>query len=189
MPKAILVLDLGGVLMRHDPDYEQRMSRLLKEPCSESYLSLMREYELGNITTADFLAQLHQWALPGVTTDQLIAAWNSIHAGIPEQYLQCLSKWQLQGYRLLLLSNNSELRWQHVLEQYDLRTIEHFFLSYQLHLLKPDAAIYAVVNNYISDHPAHICFVDDSPANREAAEVFGWQTFASIEELDRFLSR
>lgn len=176
--KAILVFDLGGVLMKHNPHYHEQMNALLAESAED----LSRAYETGLFSTEQFLQQIMRRVHRGVSCEQLIAAWKSIHAGIPTEYQDMLRAWKNEGYRLLLLSNNNEIRWQNALAMgLDESLFEHTFLSYEMHLAKPDKRIYQSVNRYIGG--GEVYFVDDHALNRQAAEAFGWHTFESIPDL------
>lgn len=175
-------MDLGGVLMRHNPRYSAHMADLLTAPLPDE---LSARFELGQLPTAEFLSELQQYAAPGVTTSQLAEAWNSLHDGIPGEYFALLQQWKNRGFRLWLLSNNNPLRWQHVLDNYDMGIFERIFLSHELHLMKPDPQVFRLVSDEADGR--NILFVDDSLANRQAAEAFGWTCFATISELQQFI--
>ena len=127
-----------------------------------------------------------------------MAAWNSMHGGIPEERLQRIQRWADAGHHLYMLSNNNDLHWHHVFSHYDLSMFRHCYASHLLHLAKPDPRIYQAVDQAIRaqeglqetpqlhealvDNPPFY-FVDDLEANRLPAEQLGWRTFASLDEL------
>ncbi len=190
-----IVFDLGGVLMQHNREAcQRRLTELFGADNMADILghlpngagrigSLMHRYELGDCTTDEFMDTLCAIAVPGTSRQEIIEAWNLIHAGIPDRYTHTLYDLRARGYRLLLLSNNSSLRWQHVLDTADMSMFEQFFLSFQMHILKPDIRIYRAVNEYIGSIDSPIMFVDDLEPNRLVAESLGWQTFDSVETL------
>ena len=127
-----------------------------------------------------------------------MAAWNSMHGGIPEERLQRIQCWADAGHHLYMLSNNNDLHWHHVFSHYDLSMFRHCYASHLLHLAKPAPRIYQAVDQAIraqeglqespqphealgDNHPFY--FVDDLEANRLPAEQLGWRTFASLNEL------
>ena len=58
-------------------------------------------------------------------------------------------------------------------------SLQHFdrlFLSGELKIAKPDPAIYAHVEKEAGVDPSVLYFIDDTPANIEAAKTRGWQT-------------
>lgn len=195
--KPILIFDLGGVLMQHNRETcQQLLENLLGADCLMNVLgqlpngegaegSLMEQYELGLCTTDEFIERLLPYTSAGTTREEVIAAWNSIHAGIPSRYIETLQQLHNDGYRLLMLSNNNDLRWRHVCAHYDMSMFEHIFLSHELHAIKPEARFYQAVQDYLTplETGTEIYFVDDLEANRLAAKPFGWKTFASVEDV------
>ena len=57
-----------------------------------------------------------------------------------------------------------------------LQSFDRLFLSGELMLVKPDPAIYALVEEQADCAPESLYFIDDTPANIEAAKTRGWQT-------------
>ncbi len=156
--------------------------------------SLMEQYERGDISTDAFIDSIMQYAVRPTTREEIIAAWNAMHGGIPEERLQLIQSWKDAGHRLFLLSNNNELHWEHILSQYDMSMFEHCFASHLMHMSKPDPRIYQAVdhqlkNNFckeeflILNSKFKIHFVDDIAINRKAAEQLGWKTYETIYDL------
>lgn len=156
--------------------------------------SLMEQYERGDISTDTFIDGILQHAQRPATRAEVIAAWNAMHGGIPEERLQRIQSWKDAGHRLFLLSNNNELHWEHILSQYDMSMFEHCFASHLMHMSKPDPRIYQAVdhqlkNNFckeeflILNSKFKIHFVDDIAINRKAAEQLGWKTYETIYEV------
>ena len=52
--------------------------------------------------------------------------------------------------------------------------VDHWFFSAELGVAKPDAEIYAIAGERLAVSPAEILFVDDRPANVDAARAAGW---------------
>ena len=147
--------------------------------------SLMEQYERGDVSTDYFVNTILEHAKEGTTRDEVIAAWNAMHGGIPAERLQLIQSWKDAGHRLFLLSNNNELHWEHILSQYDMSMMEHCFASHLMHMSKPDSRIYETVDKQLREwgceQPFH--FVDDIAINREAAEQLGWKTYETIYEV------
>lgn len=197
----VIILDMGGVLMQHDlAGCMARFRRLMDEEAITQILglaqngegtdnSIMEQFERGEMDAKQFVQRLLQCAKPSTTASDIIAAWNSMHGGIPQERLDLLRRWHSMGYHLFLLSNNNELHWQDVCSKYDLSIFEHCFASHLLHLSKPDRRIYETVQNYLTEHgyKAPYIFVDDIAVNREAGERLGWITYPSVEILSEHL--
>ena len=192
-----IILDMGGVLMNHNmPECIARFTDILGEKNMKTILglasngegtadSLMEQYERGNISTDAFIDGIMHYAVRPTTREEIIAAWNAMHGGIPEERLQLIQSWKDAGHRLFLLSNNNELHWEHILSQYDMSMFEHCFASHLMHMSKPDSRIYETVDKQLREwgceQPFH--FVDDIAINRKAAEQLGWKTYETIYEV------
>ena len=193
-----IILDMGGVLMLHNmPECIARFTDILGEEKMKTILglasngegigdSLMEQYERGEISTDAFIDGIMLNAQRPTTRKEVIAAWNAMHGGIPEERLQLILSWKDAGHRLFLLSNNNELHWEHILSQYDMSMFEHCFASHLMHMSKPDPRIYEAVDEQLRawncEPPFH--FVDDIAINRKAAEQLGWKTYETIYEVD-----
>jgi putative hydrolase of the HAD superfamily len=142
----------------------------------------MEQYERGEISTEHFVSTILEHAKAGTTREDVIAAWNAMHGGIPAERLQHIRQWKDAGHRLFLLSNNNDLHWHDVFSHYDMSMFEHCFASHLLHVSKPDPKIYQLVDNQLHkwncEEPFH--FVDDILINRQTAQELGWQTYETI---------
>lgn len=192
-----IILDMGGVLMLHNmPECIARFTAIIGEEKMQTMLglttngegnadSLMEQYERGDVSTDYFVNTILEHAKEGTTRDEVIAAWNAMHGGIPAERLLHIQQWKDAGHRLFLLSNNNELHWEHILSQYDMSMMEHCFASHLMHMSKPDSRIYETVDKQLREwgceQPFH--FVDDIAINREAAEQLGWKTYETIYEV------
>lgn len=193
-----IILDMGGVLMNHNmPECIARFTDILGEEKMKTILglgsngegasdSLMEKYERGEISTDVFIASIMEHAQRPTNREEIIAAWNAMHGGIPEERLQLIRLWKDAGHRLFLLSNNNDLHWEHILSQYEMSMFEYCFASHLMHKSKPDPKIYQEVDNRLHEwkceQPFH--FVDDIAINREKGEDIGWKTHETIYELE-----
>ena len=120
----IIILDMGGVLMNHNmPECIARFTAILGEEKMKTMLglanngegttdSLMEQYERGDISTDAFIDGIQQHAQRPTTREEIIAAWNAMHGGIPAERLAMVNEWKQKGHRIFLLSNNNDLHWQ-----------------------------------------------------------------------------
>ena len=193
-----IILDMGGVLMNHNmPECIARFTDILGEEQMKTILglatngegtadSLMEQYERGDISTDAFIEGIMQHAQRPTSREEVIAAWNAMHGGIPAERLQHIQQWKDAGHRLFLLSNNNDLHWEHILSQYNMSMFEHCFASHLMHMSKPDPRIYESVDNQLRkwqcELPFH--FIDDIAINRETAEALGWKTYKTIYEMN-----
>ena len=198
---AAYIFDFGGVLMKHD-----------REGCLEAFRQMMAEedikdrlglgneqpgtlrarFETGELSAEEFVGQVLTLCKPGTTAQQVIDAWNKIHAGIADSTWEEIKRLMDKGYRLYLFSNTDAIHWQHTRALYKDKidtSFDRVFLSFEMGLCKPDAGAFEYVNNEIGANPSRICFIDDNAANRLAAErSVGWKTCAAIDELDKIVN-
>jgi FMN phosphatase YigB (HAD superfamily) len=193
-----IILDMGGVLMKHNmPECIARFTDILGKTAMMQVLglssngegkanSIMELYERGEISTDIFLDSIMQHAQRPTTHEEIITAWNTMHGGIPAERLQLIQSWRDAGHRLFLLSNNNELHWQDIFDNYDMSMFEHCFASHIMHISKPNLRIYQEVDNQLRswncEQPFH--FIDDIAINREKGAEIGWETYETIYELN-----
>jgi len=73
-----------------------------------------------------------------------------------------------------LLSNTNELHWRRMKDEMGLGSVfDHTFLSHQLQLVKPDAAIFDAVIAALGVRPDEVVFFDDNLTNVQAAKAQG----------------
>ena len=192
-----IILDMGGVLMLHNmPECIKRFQAMLGTRVMQNVLglasngegiedTLMEQYEKGDISTDEFINTILQYASQGTTREEVIAAWNTMHGGIPFERLEQIKTWKAAGHRLFLLSNNNELHWQDIHQVYDMSVFEHCFASHLMHVSKPALAIYETVDAHLKalgcEQPFH--FVDDIAINRHVAEILGWVTYPTVDDV------
>lgn len=180
-----VVLDLGGVIIPlHRERAEAAFRALRPEGFDAAYAALRAEgfldaFETGHVDTADFLARFTAWS--GRDADAVTAAWHAILEPIPAANLRTLEALARER-PLYLLSNTNALHmgWidAHLARDHGLPLFgglfRHRFLSYEMGLRKPDAAIYRAVTDAAGLDPERVLFVDDDPANAASAEGAGW---------------
>lgn len=194
--EPIIVLDFGGVLMSHNrPGCLQALRQWLTDEQivnivgfgSNSHDTMRYRLETGACSCEQFVEQLLSLCSPAPSVQEIIRAWNSIHAGIADERWRQVEQLRAAGYPLYLMSNTDTLHWQNTLRLYPgkMETLfDELFLSFELGLFKPDPAFYQLVHQRIGGAGKKVYFVDDTELNRLAAEqTVGWHTFASLPEL------
>lgn len=180
-------------------------------PGNPSDFSLLAQYERGEVESADFIGKICAMAHQRIRPLAVVHAWNLLHGGIPSSRLDYLRLLRAQGYRLYLLSNNNDLRWKHTCSEYPElpHLFDRCFLSHEMHCTKPGKEIYLRadaeirMNTALEHAPSQgsfssglstfnsqssIIFVDDIEENRQSATQFvGWQTCASMDDLQHLL--
>ena len=180
-----IVFDLGGVLV--DLDFKAAINGLQKAgfaKVKEQLQSFDREgifqkFELGEMTAEEFRTAIRENSTVTLTDEEIDALWNAMLLEIPREKLELIL--DLRGkYMVYLLSNTNSIHWDYVCKNAfnyrGFRVKDYFeetFLSYEMHLAKPDKAIFEKVLQDANLLAEETLFIDDSEANCKAAEEVG----------------
>ena len=191
-----IVFDLGGVLVGLD---SQRCIKAFEEiGCGEvaGYVrdhrveDLFLEQELGRISTRQFCDEVRRICCCTASDEQISWAWNELLGPVSDEKLALLES--LSGkYRLFLLSNTNDIHWQKSATDFfhcdDIRCRKYFeqlFLSYEIHLAKPQREIFEYVRDTAGIVPEETVFIDDSLVNCMSAAAVGYQTIHETSGTD-----
>lgn len=179
-----IIFDLGGVLLNLDVPYcmgelDRVGLREVREwMTGTNEKGFFKDYECGGLTTAQFRDEIRKWASCRLSDEEIDRIWNSMLKDIPSYKLELL--WNLRKkYDLFLLSNTNELHWQVCAGKFAYKGMQvqdyftRIFLSFQMHLAKPDAEIFRVVCREAGIKAEESLFVDDSMENCRAAVSLG----------------
>lgn len=162
---AFRAMDAGGVAVYVDE-------------CRQE--DLFHDLETGKTDVAEFCDEVRRKSPRcRATNDEICRAWNLLLTGIPEARLQRLLQLR-DSYRLFVLSNTNPIHWQKAVNEFFpyqgygvADYFERVFLSYQIHLVKPEPEIYARLISETGIRPEETLFIDDSAANCSAAAALG----------------
>lgn len=178
MGGVLIDLDLKAVYMAFAAIANERMKEMSPaDMLGNGGESSLHDYELGNITTEEYLDSMLPFCKKGTTRDDVRRATFAILKTIPQQRLDAIKELREKGYRVYLLSNIQDMHWEYInemmggWEQY----FERVFLSQELHLTKPDDRIYQVVAEATGLVPGETLYIDDVEANVEGGLRAGWQ--------------
>jgi putative hydrolase of the HAD superfamily len=150
---------------------------------------LVTRFEAGQISSADFFAQLSALLSLDVDYARFCELWSTIFLPEPlisEQLLEGLHR----RYRMLVLSNTNAIHFAMVREKYPrLRHFDEYVLSHEVGAAKPAPRIYQVAIARAGCPAAECLFIDDIPQFVEAAQQAGIQAFRfeSAAQLEREL--
>ena len=180
-----IVFDLGGVLV--DLDFKAAINGLqqagfanVKEQLqSFDREGIFQKFELGEMTAEEFRTAIRENSTVTLTDEEIDALWNAMLLEIPREKLELIL--DLRGkYMVYLLSNTNSIHWDYVCKNAfnyrGFRVNDYFeetFLSYEMHLAKPDKAIYEKVLQDANLLAEETLFIDDSEANCKAAQEVG----------------
>ena len=176
-----IVFDMGGVLI----DFSAQLFTERLQVSGEDRALLERHVlrtadwvrlDRGTITEAEML--VHACAnLPRrlhAAADYIINHWNEPIVPI-EGTAEVVRQLKARGYALYLLSNAGVRQHSYWNDIPGSECFSGTVISADLHLLKPEAAIYQALFDKFDLTPANCIFVDDLPLNVEAAQNAGMQ--------------
>lgn len=196
-----LIFDFGNVLLNIDPKRSSEAFRQLgvKDETdffgSRSSLELMVEFERGQVSPEEFRNTVLRSLQPGITPEQVDAAWNALLLDFPPRRVELLK--QLRNhYRIYLLSNSNQIHYVSYtaafMRNYGFPLTELFdkmWFSQQIGLSKPDPEIFRYVLNEGWLHPEETLFIDDTLVHVEAARKAGiraWHLLPGTDVCDLF---
>ncbi|HEY5673754.1 MAG TPA: HAD-IA family hydrolase [Malonomonas sp.] len=172
-----VVFDVGRVLIDFSYDRFAATLRQHGAECSgaEDFLRHVDliGYEHGEVSSRDFLRQINALLKNALPEAELIAAWNDLFTPIRE--MLALAGSLMPHCGVYLLSNTSELHWQHILVEFGLDKICHDRLaSYEVGVMKPAPEIFAAACHRFDLQPETTVFIDDLEVNAQGAIACGW---------------
>lgn len=192
-----VVFDIGNVLLRWDPRF--LFSKLIDDPDELEYfldrvvpLSWHTEHDRGR-PFAESIAE-RQARFPEYA--ELIAAyythWDETIAGPIAGSVALLEALHTHGMPLYAITNYSAETFPRARAQFPfLAQFRDIMVSGEEGIVKPDPEIFRRAITRWSLRPAHTLFIDDSPANIEAAARLGFRThlFRGAQGLEAELVR
>lgn len=183
------IFDLGGVLVDIDiPGTFRKFEHMIRpevaargiRELSADIIRISDDYQRGDITTDQFLSLMQSFCHDGITRDQLLTWWNDMLLGLPQERMEKLAELKAADHQIFLLSNINDAHWEYCKQVYfrgqDMsRYFTRLFLSYEMHMIKPDACIYEEVIRQTGINPAETVYFDDLPENIAAGKAAGLQ--------------
>jgi len=189
-----IIFDLGGVLVTL---HKQRSVEAFQKIGAHDVAKYVDEHrtedffhdlEIGNIGEAQFCEAIRQRIGIGVTDEQVRWAWNQLLGEISDEKKRRLIELR-RNHRLFLLSNTNVIHWTLCTEKLFLLDgmgekdyFERSFLSYEMHLAKPDHDIYEEVIRQADIRPDETLFIDDSQKNLDGAADIGIGTYLAHDD-------
>jgi len=174
-----VVFDLGGVLIDWDPRHLYRqvfadpagMEQFLAEVCTPAWNAAQDAGRGWDEAVAELSAQ-HPAHAPHIALYR--DRWAEMLAGPIEGTVRIMARLRAQGLRLFALTNWSGETFPVARERYGfLGDFLGILVSGEEGLVKPDPAIFALMQRRFALDPARTLFIDDAPRNVEAARAAG----------------
>ena len=195
-----IVFDFGDVFINLDKEATfRRLKELGVKEFTDELLELGKQYEMGIITTQEFVS-IFKTLFPSISEIDFKNAWNSMLLDFPSHRLRFLkSLSNSKKYRIFLLSNTNDLHiswiqktWGRKLFSEFKNCFEKFYLSHEIHLRKPNKDIYEFVIESNKLIPEETFFVDDTEENTVVANKLGiktWQINPNSEDVVDLFSK
>lgn len=186
-----VISDLGRVVLWFDNNiFLRKLASAAGRPFDEvkavvhGDLELLRRFDAGAITTADFHARVMAISGAKMSYDDFYAIYNDIFSLNPAA-IDVLGRVKAAGTKLLLLSNTDPERFGFVLRTFPaISLFDGYVLSYELKLLKPDPAIYLAAARKAGCAAGECVFIDDMEENVRAAVAVGLAGVHYLPETD-----
>ena len=195
-----IIFDFGDVFINLDKEATHReLYKLGVSEITEDMLDVYKSYEIGRLTTEEFVSRFTD-LYPNILGGDFIKAWNAILKNFPLYRLTFLKELQASNkYRLFLLSNTNDLHiswiqndWGDEMYNEFKSCFEKFHLSHEIHLRKPNADIYEYVLEQDQLEFEETFFIDDTKENIVMAEKLGikvWNIDPKTEDIVDLLTR
>ncbi len=176
-----VVFDIGGVLVGFDFETfiagkghdEETTARIVRATVHSPW---WKEYDRGLMTDDEIMDKFCECD-PEIAED-IRRTFADIHGMLSrrEETIPWIRALKAAGYQVLVLSNYSQRALDGCPEANDfLSEVDGGILSFRDHLIKPDEAIYRLLMERYALVPGETVFVDDTPANIDAAKALGWE--------------
>jgi epoxide hydrolase-like predicted phosphatase len=175
-----VVLDIGGVLVGFDfrefisgkGNDEEMTERMISATVHSPW---WKEYDRGNMSDDEIMDKFCEDA-PDIA-DDIRRTFADIDGLLTrrEETIPWIRALKAAGYQILLLSNYSQRALDGCPDANDfLDEVDGGILSFRDHVIKPDHEIYELLMERYDLVPEETVFVDDTPANIDAARELGW---------------
>jgi len=193
-----VIFDYGMVLTDAQEPHAHaelvRLTGLPLEPFEALYWADRHAYDEGKLTGLEFWQKFVAAAgirpAAGEETSTLVEKLNQWDARMWTTQNPVMLAWQLElkkrGFLTGILSNMGDNVLDNMKREFDwLHRFDALVWSYQLHMAKPDPAIYRYILGQLGVQPEEALFLDDKRVNIEAAEALGMQAiqFSTVPKL------
>lgn len=201
IPIKAIFFDLGGVLIRTE---DRRPRTMLADGFSITYAELEKIIfggESGDAAQLGIISAAQHWENVRAALSLRVDEVETIKAAFFGGDVLDRDIWTYilnlrPRYLTAALSNAMSDARQSLLNKWQLGDgFDHFFISAEMGMMKPDPRIYHTVLHHLALAPAETVFVDDFLQNVQAAQAVGMRTVwfrnreQTIGELERILER
>lgn len=188
-----LIFDFGDVFINLDKQgaMQNALNLFDLETFEEDMIAINIQYEIGKISTSEFIA-FYTSKFPKLNQSDIINAWNYIIKDFPKYRLDFIKNLaQNYNYKLILLSNTNDMHIDFIKSEVNFyeefkRCFNVFYLSQEIHLRKPNRDIFEFVLQENRLNPSECLFIDDTKENTDTAASMGihvWNIDETKEDI------
>lgn len=174
----VILFDLGGVLVHFDGVAAVAAlseGRLSGEEARRFWMTspAVGAFEVGSVAPLEFARRASRELGLALSPEEFLAHFETWDRGPMPGALELLDELRPR-VRLACLTNNNEVHWRQLRDEYRLSPhFERCYVSYELRLRKPDPAVFEHVVADLAVAPSEILFLDDNPECVAAGERTG----------------
>jgi HAD superfamily hydrolase (TIGR01509 family) len=177
---STVISDLGRVVLWFDNNiFLRKLADAAGKPFSDvkamvhGDLGLFRRFDGGAVTPDFVFKNVTELVGADISYEAFFEMYNDIFSPNAPA-VDVLSRVKAAGYKTLLLSNTDSERFVFVRHRFpEVLFFDHYVLSYELKLLKPDPAIYLAAARLAGASPGECVFIDDMEENIAGAVAAG----------------
>lgn len=185
-----VIFDIGGVLVSEsDWSHLLRWAATLGMSTDDLGARLGAVDREGRATTGDLTETemragwSRELGLDAEQTDAFVRDVWDLYCGVPDRAMIEFARSLRPAYRTGLLSNAVDGARREESRRYGLDTLtDDLVYSHEVHLAKPDPAIYHLACERLEVEPGEAVFVDDRPENVDAAAGLGMHAFLHADD-------
>lgn len=177
--EKIFVFDLGNVIVR--PMSVKKLYEMLE--CKVSFENFYEYFKgdkssddihRGLISTEEYIKRILKFSGSDKNVEEFIGIFTGpIRNGLFKNTVELIDRLKKEKQKVCMLSNLRKIDFEWFSTQYDISKFDNLYLSYQMHLMKPDNEIYIKMIKDLGVSSSSIYFFDDSQVNVDAAKKLG----------------
>lgn len=170
-----MLFDMGGVLVELGPLDEFLGTAMPATLFWPKWLAspTVRRFERGECSNDEFGRGLRSEFDLDLSPAEILERFRAFPRGLFAGAADLVAA-VADGVATAVLSNTNQLHWEEQADNAIIRDLfDHRFLSYELGLVKPDAAIFERVLAELALSPHEVLFIDDNQLNVDGARALG----------------
>lgn len=181
IPKAV-IFDLGKVLL--DFDYATAINRFLPKSAIGlgewhrllNQSPLLHQYETGLLGTEEFFERIGSASGFKGSLAEFKQDFGDIFRAI-EPMVQVHGELRGRGVPTYIFSNTNPVAVEHIRAHFPFfQQFQGYIFSFEHRCMKPDPALYRVLEQQAGLHGADLLYLDDRPENILVGQARGWRT-------------